>query len=135
MTTAYNFTKLNTREKRLYSVNDLTISSTGLPTKFLAILGGCIAISLLINIPICAITGVWYINPLGDGTGDLNLTGPLIVLGIPIGLAAFLFYCKIQNYRVFDFLVVYFKPKPTININGQSVKDEQYLFDAFVERQ
>lgn len=134
MTTAYNFTKLNTREKRLYSVNDLTISSTGLPTKFLAILGGCVALSLLINIPICAITGIWYINPLGGESG-FDITGLIFVLGIPIGIAALLFYCKIQNYRVFDFLVTYFKPKPTININGQSVKDEEYLFDAFVERQ
>lgn len=133
MATAYNFSKLKTREKRLYSINDLKLSSTGFATTFVGILCALVAVSFVMNILICAIMGVWYINPLTEDGFDL--TGLAITLAIPIGLACLLYYCKIQSYRVYEFLIIYFKPKPIININGKTVKDESYSFDAYLEQQ
>lgn len=54
MVQAYNFSKLEHREKRIYAIADLNLSQSGLPVYMLVIMGVLVAISLFINCSIAA---------------------------------------------------------------------------------
>lgn len=131
---AFNFSRINKREKRLYSISDLTVSKTGIPTKFLGIAGVLVGLSLMINIPICAYTGDWYFIPFkADGT--IDIWGAMIAIGIPIGIASALYYIKVSNYRLIEVLLILLRPKHPINISGKKTEFTNIKIDAFLERQ
>lgn len=54
MVTAYNFSKLEHREKRLYAIADLNLSQSGLPVYMLVIMGALVTLSLILNCAIAA---------------------------------------------------------------------------------
>lgn len=126
-----NYSKLNNREKRLYAIDDLSISKMGISTKFLSIAAILVAISLLLNSIIAIAIDNWYFSPIQGGEFDVM---PLVmVIGIPIGIASALHFMKVSNYRLIDFLIIYFKPKHTINFNGKKASLTEVKFDAFME--
>lgn len=129
---AYNFSKINQREQKVYSFSDIAISKTGIPVKLIAMAAILLVISIAINIPIGLSIGNWYFAPLLSN-GDVNTNGILIVYGIPIGIASCLYYMKISNYRIIDFLIIYLKPKHEISITGNKVIHEKISIDAFLE--
>lgn len=55
MVQAYNFSKLEHREKRIYAIADLNLSQSGLSVYMLVIMGVLVAISLFINCSIAAV--------------------------------------------------------------------------------
>lgn len=126
-----NYSKLNSRDKRLYSINDLAISKTGIATKFLLIAFVLTSISLVIHSSIAMAIGNWYFSPIqGD---EIDVMPLLFVVGAPIGIAAILYFMKISNYRLIDFLIIYFKPKTTVSFNGEKTFLTEVKVDAFME--
>lgn len=130
---AYNFSKLDQREKKLYSIDDLKISSSGFPLRFVAMAAVLLAISAAINIPVCMSIGHWYCLPIDENV-DFQTWGPLLCWGIPIGIAAVLYWCKISQYRLCDLIYLYLKPKRMISATGKVITYQKIKFDAFLER-
>jgi hypothetical protein len=128
-----NYTKLSKREKKFYSISDLTISSMGINTRFLTIAVILVAISILLNCIIALGIGNWYFSPFKEN--DLDLVPLMIIVGVPIGLAAALFYIKLSNYRLIDFLLIYLRPKDPISFDGKKAVCTQVKIDAFLENQ
>lgn len=129
---AYNFSKINNRDKRFYSFADIAVSKSGIPTKMITIVAVLVFISLLINIPIGVNTNNWYFAPLNDE--GINTTGVMLVYGIPIGIGVSLYYIKVFNYRLIDLIYLYIKPKHEINISGGKTIHEKISINAFLER-
>lgn len=128
---AYNFTKLNKREGRVYAFGDINLSKSGIPSKFLGMAAILAAISLAINWIIGSLIGDVYVDPFRGEALDLQ---PLaFVIGIPVAIAAGLYFIKVNSYRLVDFLVVYFSPKKPIDAHGKKVKNYAYKIDAFLE--
>lgn len=131
---AYNFSKLQKREAKLYSFGDLKVSTTGIALHFLIIAAVLLVISFILNFLIASLIGIPYWIPLLE-SGDINLWGIMLVFGLPIGLAALLYYTKVQQYRLYEFLFLYFKPKHDIAISGTKIVHEKYTYRAFLEKQ
>lgn len=129
---AYNFSKLNTREKRFYSFSDITLSKTGIPTKFIAMLMILVVLSVLLNLMIGNIIGDNYVNPFHHG--DIDTAAIMIVFGIPILIAYALFYIKISQYRLYQIAYLMLKPKQTISISGRKASHTKVSFNVFLER-
>ena len=129
---AYNFSKLRSREKRVYSISDVTISSAGIPVKFLIILL-CVTVGLLVfNALICWRTGFWYIVPL-DKSG-ISSAAIFIDVGIPIVISYTLYSVKVSGYRLVDIILLYLRPRAEISISGEKIVHSRVTFDAFLER-
>lgn len=130
---AYNFSKLQKREAKLYSFGDLKLSTTGIALHFILIAAILLILSFVIHFCISSLIGNAYWIPL-TLSGDVNMWGVLLVYGLPIGIACLLYYTKVSQYRLFEFLFLYFKPKHDIAISGQKIVHEKYTYDAFLER-
>lgn len=133
MKRAYNFSKINTREKRTYSFADIALSKEGIPTKLLIMAAILVAISLAINVPIGIAIDNLYFIPI-DNDANIKTNMILLVYGIPICIACILYYAKLFNYRLIDLIFLYFKPKHEISISGNKIQHEQIKIDAFLER-
>ena len=130
---AYNFSKINNREKRVYSFSDVAISKTGIPTKLIAITAVLLIFSMLINVPLGLAIGNMYFAPF-KADASINTEGMLIVYGIPLGLGCAFYYMKLFNYRLIDLIFLYLKPKHEINVSGKRIVHERVHIDAFLER-
>ena len=130
---AFNFSKLNSREKKIYTFGDINLSKSGIDSRFLIISAILVAVSLMINGIIAALIGDVYFSPFKGS--DIDVMPLMLVLGIPIGLASALFYIKLNSYRLIDFLIIYFSPKKTIDTSGKQVEVISYKYDAFLEKQ
>lgn len=128
---AYNFSRLDFREKRVYSIGDVNLSSTGLATKMLIIIGTLEGISIVLNCMVAALINNWYFNPF-QGT-DLNIWPLVFILGIPAGLGAMLWFVKIDKYRLYEFLWLYFRPKHTYALDGTKTCYSKISINAFLE--
>lgn len=131
---AFDFSKYSKREKKIYSFSDVTLSRNGISTRLILIAAILIGVSLCIHIPICMALGNWYISPFTED-GDIVLTGLVVTVGIPIGIAVLLYNCKVQQYRLIDFIWLYFKPKKEIAASGTPVRRTAVKFRAFMEKQ
>ena len=128
----YNYTKIKRREKRVYSLFNTTISQTGLLTSTLQICGVLLFIFNFLGILFCVTTGWWLYNPLTITQATLWFY--LIVIGIPIGLGIWLNTAKIQNYKIIEYLIIYFKPKKPVDHNGKIIKITEYDINTHVEK-
>lgn len=130
----YNFTKIKRREKRLYSIFNTTVSKTGLATNTIYT---SIAMLILFSIPgliICKITGTFWYNPLLIASNPNVGYFYVFFIGMPIALATALNTCKIQNYKIIDYLKMYIAPKHMIDHNGKRVNINGIKIDAFIEK-
>lgn len=130
---SFDYSKLKNRTKKVYAIGDLKLSSTGFAMPMIIISGTLIFISIIINCFICAVIDYWYINPFNGE--DLNFWPLVFIVGIPLGIGLILYNAKIQNYRLFEFLFIYFKAKyaPTLSWDGKKVTHTQIKMDAFLE--
>jgi len=129
----YNYTKIRKREKRIYSIAGTKISSSGLKTSFLQTAGVCFAVFNVVGVLICVFTGEFLYNPIKSAT-DFSLTFPMVFLVGPFALAAALNSLKVQNYKLVEFLMIYFKPKYTYDHNGRVVRFSKVGTDCLVEK-
>lgn len=132
--TAYNYTGVKRREKRLYRIFNTTISSTGIVTSTIYM---SLAMLLLFALPgmlVCKITGKFWYNPLNIISESATGWFYLFFVALPIGIGIALNTWKIQNYKVIDYLKMYFTPKHMIDHNGKRVTVEKISIDTFIEK-
>lgn len=128
----YNYTKIKRREKRVYSLFNTTVSKTGIVTSTLQICGVLVLIFNIFGILFCSITNWWLYNPLTFSQATMWFYS--IVFLLPCALGVWLNTAKIQNYRIIEYLIIYFKPKNPIDHNGKKVKITEYHINTHVER-
>ena len=117
----YNYSSLKKRDAKVYSVAGTKVSSTGISTKFLTVVGPSFLFGLLLGILIVVISGHNFYNPLGP---DFSVPFIVFTLGGGLGMGLALWYIKIDSYRLYEYLVAYFKPKKTYhNLN---TRDKEY---------
>ena len=131
MASAYNFSKLESREKKVYAIADFKLSSSGWATKMLLIMGTLVTLSLLINCGIAMALNNWYFSPFKGN--DIDPWPLVFIIGIPIGIGAILWFGKISHYRLIEFLYLYFKPRFTYSWDGKKVSYKKINMKAFLE--
>lgn len=136
MAIAKNYTKVRRREKRFYSIYDTKISETG-------ILRGSIALAALMMLPFnliglifCNITGTFWYNPFlfierPNETGYFYI----FAFALPIIAGFTLNQKKIQGYKAWDYLKMYFMPKVPVNQNGERITIEGYELNTEIQKE
>lgn len=125
---AYNYSKLYNREGKFYNIGDVTISKQGLYTKFCVIE----LVLFVLFMIIYYYTGILsLINPL-EHNMEVSY-GLIFFLALPLAIGAGLFYIKIEQYRLCDYLMIYFIPRKALNLFGSKVRQDQITVNAFVE--
>ena len=132
----YNYTKIKRREKRLYSIFNTNISSSGIIINTLQTCGILLAIFSILGLIFCALTKKLWYNPLLFLGADSNKTSYFYIffIALPVVLGFFLHSYKIQNYKLIDYIKIYFTPKISLDQNGKRIKLDKYKIDTFVER-
>lgn len=130
----YNYTKAKRREKRLYSLFNTTISRTGIVTKTIYTCLVLIAIFFLPGIIVCNLTGNFWYNPLTIMQTSNAAYFWMIFIAGPIALGVFINNYKIQNYKIIDYLKMYFTPKAPLDIRGKKIKIHGFKIKSFIEK-
>ena len=130
----FNYTKIKRREKRIYTFFDITISSSGIVANSLITSGILLGIFTVFGLIFCAITKTFWYNPVNLAKSSKVGYFYLIFIILPIVLGMFLNSYKIQNYKLIDFIKIYFIPKIPLNQDGRRVKLDKYEINSFIER-
>lgn len=96
----HNFTTIQNRVKRLYSVEGMKVSSSGIQTSFLKTAGICVGFATVIGAIINIAAGQFLYNPLRGGINNIDPSFLIIFVGGPIGIAFWLEYGKIAKVQV-----------------------------------
>lgn len=131
MYVSYNYTAIKKREKRLYSFQDIKISSSGISTRILTTFAICMVIVNIFGIGICIAMGDVLYWPFKDGGFEPNFL--IAMIAIPFGIAMALCNIKIQNYPLLDFFIQYFRPKKTVDQNNEPVSEHKVRIKSLVE--
>lgn len=86
----HNFSSIQNRVKRLYSVEGLKVSESGIQTGFLKTASIAVGVATVIGVIICFIGGEFYYNPLINGIDEMNPAFLIFFVGAPIGLSFWL---------------------------------------------
>lgn len=129
----YNFSSLKTRDKKVYSIGGTHVSDTGISTSFLKVVGPAAAVILTLSIIICVILKKNFFNPLGP---NFSFSYVIITLALGIGIGCALWYIKIEQYRLYEYLFAYLKPKKmyhTLNTRNQEIKLSKHKVNGIVK--
>ena len=132
--TVYSYTKIQRREKRVYSLFNTTISQQGLSMGMIKCAGGALAVGTLLGLLFCAFTGTMWYNPVHFVENSNSGYFFIVFVGVPIAIGIALNSYKIQNYRAVDYLKLYLQPKQPLNQDGKRVKLVGFHVKGFVER-
>lgn len=132
---AYNFSSLEKREAKLYSISDVNISAKGIPYMAIGLATGCLAISLVVHYFIGQIIGVNYMSPVNFSKMEPNNIQIIFIWILPIVFGASLYYIEIQNFKLFQFLLLLIIPRRTLNAQGKAFRRSKVTFNAFLENQ
>lgn len=130
----YNYTKIQKRDKRVYSLFNTTVSQQGLPMETIKTCGACLAVFTVFGLIFCGITGTLWYSPLQLASGSAAGYFYMIFVLLPIIIGVGLNMYKIQNYKAIDYLKLYIQPKIPLDQHGKQVKLVGYHWDTFVER-
>ena len=103
----YNYSVIKNRESRIYNVGGYNISG-GLSVEFIKVVGPCIILGIILGVIIGLPFHFSFFNPFSDNF-HLKWTLFWIILGAGIGCG--LWYIQFAGYRLYQYLLAYFKPK------------------------
>lgn len=130
---SFNYTRVKRRDKKIYSLFNTPVSKTGISMKILYTCLGCLAIFNIFGILFCIMTGkIWY-NPLMLAQTSATGYFYIVFIMLPIGIGIALNTLKVQNYKLIDYLKIYFTPKIPLDQNGKKLKIDGYNIDTFIE--
>ena len=118
----YSYSSIAKREKKIYSVGGTKISSTGVSVTFMKVMGPVVALFLFTGEVIAMLLGKHYYN-IFDNDFSIRYLLFWLISGITIGGS--LWYIKIETYRLYEYLLAYFKPKKIytcLNISRNNIK-------------
>lgn len=127
----FNYSSLQKRDTKIYNIGGYNIAG-GFSVEFLKVVGpvalAIILVGLIISIPF----GIDFINPLSKNF-VAGYTVTWLILGIGIGCG--LWYIQFSGYRLYQYLVAYFKPKKVYmnDFRHTECKLTDIKFRAFVK--
>lgn len=127
----YNYTSLKQRDTKIYNIGGYNLTG-GISVNFLTVVGPAFLATVLIGALIGLPFGVNFINPFSAGFHG-KYTFIWCALGIGIGCA--LWYVQFSGYRLYQYLIAYFKPKAVYHndFKHTRVKFTNVKIDAFVK--
>ena len=102
----YNYSGLKDRDTKIYNVGGYNIAG-GFSVQFLTVVGPVFLIFLILGAILGAFFGISMI-PMTDG---FSLKWLLFWLFAGIGIGCALWYIQFSGYRLYQYLIAYFKPK------------------------
>jgi len=130
----FNYTKLKKREKRVYKLMDIKFSQDGIATDIIKTSAVMLGIFSIFGFLVCALTNKLWYNPIYFIETSFTGWFYLIFVGGPIGLGIALNKVKVQNYKLIDYLKIYFSPKIPLDQNGKKFKIHKIETNTFIER-
>lgn len=130
---ANNYTSIKKREKRLYSAFNTTVSQTGIAFKTIQTSGVFLFIFGIFGLLFCMITGTFWYNPLSLAGSSSAGYFYIIFVFAPVVLGVTVNTVKVQNYKLIDYLKIYFTPKIPVDQDGKKIKVQGYIQEGFVE--
>lgn len=130
----FNYTGIKRREKRIYSFFNTNISKTGIVANTVITSATLVGIFGIFGLLFCWLTGTFWYNPLTLATTSKAGYFYLVFVFTPISIGIFVNSVKFQNYKLIDFLKIYFTPKIALNQDGKKVKIDKYSVEAYIER-
>lgn len=107
MARIWNYTALNQRETKLYSIGGYNIAG-GISFAFLKVVAPVAILLIFVFYIIGTIFGISYFNPL---SANFSAKYTIFTAGISIGIGCALWYIMIGGYRLYYYLLAYIKPK------------------------
>ena len=132
---AYNFSKLEKREARMYSIGDIKLSQKGLPYVMLGFCLGLEILSIIIHMGIQQALGVDYMFPIDWSTMSIKEVQLIFIYILPIAIGVALYKVKIQGFKLFHFLILLVFPRKTLSAQGKAFKRSEVKVNAFLENQ
>ena len=102
----YNYSGLKDRDTKIYNVGGYNIAG-GFSVQFLTVVGPVFLVFLILGAILGAFFGISMI-PMTDG---FSLKWLLFWLFVGIGIGCALWYIQFSGYRLYQYLIAYFKPK------------------------
>lgn len=131
MSTSFSFTALKSRDKRIYSLEGIKLSDTGISYAWLKVFGVFFLITNIIGVLICIVSGQILYNPITEN-GEINPVFDIIMIGVP-ALIASISQKRIKSYRIYEYVLSYIMPKKHYDQNMNQIKHANYKFDQYIE--
>lgn len=103
----YNYTALKSRDTKLYNIGGYNITG-GLSIEFLKVVLPVVIVFILLGYFISIPFGISFFNPL---SANFSAKYTIIWLALGIGIGCALWYIQFSGYRLYQYLIAYFKPK------------------------
>lgn len=107
MLTLYNYSSLKTRDTKIYNVGGYNISG-GMSVDFLKIVAPVAAVFVFVGFLISLVFRIDMFNPFG---AHFVWQYTVFWIAIGIGVGCGLYYIQFSGYRLYEYLIAYFKPK------------------------
>lgn len=127
----FNYSGLRNRDSKIYSVGGYNIAG-GFSIQFLYVVGPVFLFFILIGWLLSMLFGLSFFNPFADNF-KAGFTITFLVIGILVGCA--MWYIKIAGYRLYQYLIAYFKPKKvyTNDFKTKEFKLTNFSIKTFVK--
>lgn len=122
MSRLYNYTSLKQRDTKIYNVGGYNLAG-GISIEFLKVVGPTTIAGIVLGAIIAIPFGISFLNPLGDKFIPAY-TIAFLVLGIGPGLL--LWYIQFAGYRLYEYLIAYFKPK---KVYANDFRNTEYVLN------
>lgn len=103
----YNYTSLKQRDTKIYNIGGYNIGG-GVSVTFLSVVGPVAIVIILLFALIGIPFGISFFNPFSEHF-IFKYTFAGTTLGIGIG--CLMWYLPVSGYRLYEYLIAYFKPK------------------------
>lgn len=126
----YNYTSLQTRETKIYSVGGVNLAG-GMSVEFLKVVGPVFVVVILIGFLLSLPFGISFFNPFSE---HFVAAYTIIWLGLGVAVGFGLWKIQFAGYKLYQYLAAYIKPK---KVYGNDFKHTEYKLtnveiDAFV---
>lgn len=118
----FNYSSLKNRDTKIYSIGGHNIAG-GLSINWISVVGPAILVFIILGWLISIPFKINFFNPLGD---NFVPAFTLIFLGLGIVCGCLLWYVQFSGYRLYQYLIAYFKPK---KVYTNEFKTREYKFN------
>lgn len=120
----YNYTTLKSRDTKLYNIGGYSIAG-GLSIEFLKVVLPIVIVFILLGYFISIPFGLSFFNPLAT---NFSAKYTIIWLALGIGVGCALWYIQFSGYRLYQYLIAYFKPKKVYTNQFKTTEYRLYNF-------
>lgn len=103
----YNFSRLKQKDQKIYNIGGYNFAN-GISFTFLIVVAPVALILMLIFFAFAKVFGLSYFDFTAD---NFSAKYTIITLALSIGAGCALWFIHVSTYRLYEYLLAYFKPK------------------------